>query len=90
MTVITNNYIPCKVRTIRNDLIGLKEKYSYKLIDYPYTAAFKQQVYNEFYEWVNYWNLEGFRFKLLFEDNQIIFEPIRDIDKYVVIGIMNQ
>ena len=71
-------------------MIELKERYTTIMIEYPYTAVFKQQVYNDFYEWVDYWNLEGFKFKLLFEDNQIIFDPIRDIDKYVVIGIMNQ
>lgn len=77
------------IRNIKEDLINLKEKYFNKLIEYPFTEVFKEKVYDDFYEWVEYWNLYEFRFKLIFNENQIIFKPIRDIDKYLIIGIMN-
>ncbi len=76
-------------RTVKTDLINIMEKYSFKLIKIPHTKAFKEQVYNDINNWLEYWDINDFKYNLVFECDQIVIEPIREVDKYILLGIMN-
>lgn len=78
-----------KFRSLKDDLINLQQKYVHTAVDYPYTKEFKERVYAEFDEWIDHWELEGFQYKLIFEFQKIIFEPIRKIDKLAIQGILS-
>lgn len=70
--------------TIKSDFLKIKSNYLYKEL----TRELKESIYQEFYDWLDKWDLD-IKFNLVFGEQSICFEPIRNIDKYAIKGILD-
>jgi len=73
--------------SIKSDFIAIQNKYigSYY---YPNSRDYKEQVYQDFYNWMEKYELD-IEFKLIFGEQSISFEPIGNVNQYAIKGILD-
>jgi len=74
-------------RHLKNDLIAIQQKYSQQ----PMTRENIENMYDDLINHFKFFMLDDFKFKLTrdIQKGKIIFEPIGELNKLALIGIMS-
>lgn len=78
-----------KFATLKKIFLSYRINFLYEKYQYPVTEAFKELLYDELNEWKNFWDLNELQIKIVFNNDEIIFLPIRKIDDLCLLGIMS-
>ena len=82
-----NDCYKIKTRHLKNDLIAIQQKYLGK----PNTEMNVKNMYEEMVSHFKYFSLDEFKFRLIIdnENHKITFEPVGEISKIALRGIMS-
>jgi len=85
MNEITVSNIKLDALSIKEEFLSIKEKYSYSFC----TAHTRGEMYRDYDNFFKKWLLEDLQYRIIFNDNSITFDLIRQIDKLAIKGILN-